>query len=128
MFNRIALSYDFLNHFLSAGIDRHCRKIAVRMLRSLKPKTILHVATGTGDFAIEAVSLNPEKITGLELAENMLEIGEKKIRKMNLEKITSLKQADSESLPFAEDNFDAVMIGFGVRNFMNPLRGLTEMH
>ena len=128
MFNRIAFSYDFLNHFLSAGIDRHWRKIAINMLKPSNPKTILDVATGTGDFAIEAVSLRPEKITGVDLAENMLEIGEKKIRKMNLDKIIELKQADSEALPFAENNFDAITIGFGVRNFMNPLQGLKEMH
>lgn len=128
MFNRIALSYDFLNHFLSAGIDRHWRKIAVKMLSASHPKNILDVATGTADFAIETVSINPEKITGVDLAENMLEIGEKKIRKMNLEKIISLRQADSEALPFSENNFDAVTIGFGVRNFMNPLKGLQEMY
>jgi demethylmenaquinone methyltransferase/2-methoxy-6-polyprenyl-1,4-benzoquinol methylase len=128
MFNRIALSYDFLNHFLSAGIDRHWRKIAVKMLSSSQPKTILDVATGTADFAIEASTLNPEKITGVDLAENMLQIGEKKIRKLNLEKIITLRQADSEALPFPENNFDAVTIGFGVRNFMNPVKGLTEMH
>ena len=75
MFNRIAFSYDFLNHFLSAGIDRHWRKTAIHMLRSSKPKTILDVATGTGDFAIEAMSLQPEKIGGVDLAKNMLEIG-----------------------------------------------------
>ena len=128
MFNRIALSYDFLNHFLSAGIDRHWRKIAVKMLRPSKPKIILDVATGTADFAMEAVSLNPEKIVGVDLAENMLEIGERKIRKMNLENIISLKQADSEALPFPENNFDAVTIGFGIRNFMNPQKGLEEMY
>lgn len=128
MFNRIALSYDFLNHFLSAGIDKHWRKIAVRMLQPSKPKTILDVATGTADFAIEAVSIHPEKIIGVDLAQNMLDIGEQKIRKINLEKIISLKQADSEALPFPENNFDAVTIGFGVRNFMNPLKGLMEMH
>ncbi len=128
MFNRIAFSYDFLNHFLSAGIDKHWRKIAVRMFSPSKPKTILDVATGTADFAIEANSIHPEKIIGVDLAENMLEIGEKKIRKMNLEKIISLKQADSEALPFSDNNFDAVTIGFGVRNFMNPVKGLTEMH
>src|SRR5436853_7768784 len=72
MFNRIAVSYDFLNHFLSAGIDRHWRKLAVKMLRPSSPKIILDVATGTADFAMEAVSLNPEKIIGVDLAENML--------------------------------------------------------
>src|SRR5215212_7419080 len=128
MFNSIALSYDFLNHFLSAGIDRHWRKIAIKMLHPSKPKTILDVATGTADFAIEAITLHPEKIIGVDLAQNMLEIGEKKIKRMNLENIITLQQADSEALPFAENNFDAVTIGFGVRNFMNPLKGLSEMH
>ena len=128
MFNRIALSYDFLNHFLSAGIDRHWRKIAVKMLSASKPKTILDVATGTADFAIEAISLQPEKITGVDLAENMLEIGRQKIKKMNLENSIALQQADSEALPFPENNFDAITIGFGVRNFMHPLKGLSEMN
>lgn len=128
MFDRIALSYDFLNHFLSAGIDRHWRKTAINMLRPAHPKAILDVATGTADFAIEASVLHPEKIIGVDLAKNMLDIGEKKIGKMNLEKIITLKQADSEALPFPENNFDAVTIGFGVRNFMNPLQGLSEMH
>ena len=128
MFNRIAFTYDFLNHFLSAGVDRHWRKIAIRMLSASSPKVILDVATGTADFAIEAVLLQPEKIIGVDLAENMLRIGEEKVRKMNLEKIISLQQADSEALPFSENNFDAITIGFGVRNFMNPLKGLSEMH
>src|SRR5436189_1922735 len=93
MFNRIALSYDFLNHFLSAGIDRHWRKIAVKMLSASKPKNILDVATGTADFAIEAASLHPDKIIGVDLAKNMLEIGERKIGKLNLQKMITLQQA-----------------------------------
>src|SRR5258706_15783332 len=98
------------------------------MFTPSNPKAILDVATGTADFAIEGNSIHPEKISRVDLGENMLEIGEKKIRKMNLEKIISLKQADSEALPFSDNNFDAVTLGFGVRNFMNPVKGLTEMH
>src|SRR5262249_58992646 len=81
----------------------------------------------TADFAIAAAVLHPDKIIGTDLAKNMIQIGENKIRKMNLEKIISLQQADSEALPFSENNFDAVTVGFGVRNFMNPQQGLKEM-
>lgn len=128
MFNRIALTYDFLNHFLSVGIDRHWRKRAVKILSASKPKTILDVASGTADFALAAMKLNPEKITGIDLSEKMLDIGRKKIEKQNLQHCIELIEGDCEALPFADNNFYAVTVGFGVRNFMNPLKGLTEMN
>ena len=128
MFDRIARRYDFLNHFLSAGIDRRWRKRAVKILSAHSPKTILDVASGTADFAIEAAKINPQKITGIDLSDNMLAIGRKKIRRKKLEEVIHLVQGDCEALPYAENNFDAVTVGFGVRNFMNPLNGLKEMH
>ena len=128
MFNRIAQSYDFLNHFLSAGVDRNWRKRAVKILGDIQAKTILDVATGTADFALESAKIQPQKITGIDLSENMLAIGRKKIQKKNLEEMIHLVQGDCEALPFAENNFDAVTVGFGVRNFMNPVKGLKEMN
>jgi demethylmenaquinone methyltransferase/2-methoxy-6-polyprenyl-1,4-benzoquinol methylase len=128
MFNRIALTYDFLNHFLSAGIDKRWRKRAIKILAETKPLLILDVACGTADFALEAASLNPQKIVGIDLSENMINIGRNKIRKKYLEQKIELMQGDCEALPFIENKFDAVIVGFGVRNFMNPLKGLKEMH
>ncbi|MBK5286322.1 MAG: bifunctional demethylmenaquinone methyltransferase/2-methoxy-6-polyprenyl-1,4-benzoquinol methylase UbiE [Bacteroidia bacterium] len=128
MFNRIALTYDFLNHFLSAGIDRHWRKRAVKILHNMQAKSILDVASGTADFAIETVKINPRKIIGIDLSENMLAIGRKKILKKGLESVIELVQGDCEALPFSDNNFDAVTVGFGVRNFMNPLKGLKEIN
>lgn len=128
MFNRIAFTYDFLNHFLSAGIDRHWRKHAVNILSASHPKIILDVASGTADFALAAMKLNPKKITGIDLSEKMLDIGRKKIQKHNLQHIIGLIEGDCEALPFSDNNFDAITVGFGVRNFMNPLKGLKEMN
>jgi demethylmenaquinone methyltransferase / 2-methoxy-6-polyprenyl-1,4-benzoquinol methylase len=128
MFNRIAFTYDFLNHFLSAGIDKLWRKRAVKILAETKPKKILDVASGTADFALETVNLNPDKIIGIDLSEKMLAIGRKKIEKKNLGHIIQLQEGDCEALPFADNIFDAVTVGFGVRNFMNPLKGLKEMN
>ena len=128
MFNRISGTYDFLNHFLSAGIDKLWRKKAVKILSQSNPATILDVASGTADFALETSHLNPEKITGIDLSENMLAIGRKKIQKKNLQNVIELKEGDCEALPFGDNNFDAVTVGFGIRNFMNPARGLSEMH
>jgi len=128
MFNRIALTYDFLNHFLSAGIDRHWRKHAVKILADDNPRIILDVASGTADFAIAAMKINPDKITGIDLSEKMLAIGRKKILKKKLGEKIELLEGDCEALPFSENKFDAVTVGFGVRNFMNPLNGLAEMN
>ena len=104
MFNNIAHSYDFLNHSLSFGIDIWWRKKAIRLLKPYRPATILDVATGTGDLAIAAMRLNPEKITGVDISEGMLEIGRKKMEKKGLSHIISLQQGDSENLPFADVN------------------------
>ena len=127
MFDGIAHTYDFLNHFLSLGVDILWRKKAVAMLRGVKHDTILDVATGTGDFAIAALALRPKKITGIDVSSGMLERGKKKIRKRNLEHAISLHFGDSENIPFGDNEFDAVTVGFGVRNFGDLNKGLSEM-
>lgn len=128
MFNNIANRYDFLNHFLSAGIDFHWRRKAIRLLGKNKPKTILDVATGTADLAIEALKINPDKIIGIDIAEDMLAVGREKIEKKNISHIISLQTGDSENLEFETKSFDAVMVAFGVRNFENLEKGLAEMY
>lgn len=127
MFNSIAGHYDFLNHFLSMGIDKLWRGKAIKLLSENNPKMILDVATGTGDFAIEAMKLNPEKIFGVDISEEMLAIGKKKIAEKKLDKIIFLQKGDSENLDFADNTFDAITVGFGVRNFENLEKGLKEM-
>lgn len=128
MFNNIAGSYDFLNHFLSFGIDIYWRKRAVGILRDLNPKQILDIATGTGDLAIEAVNIHPEKIIGVDISEKMLSIAKEKIKKLGLENKIELLLGDCENLPFKDNSFDSVMVGFGVRNFENLEKGLLEMY
>lgn len=127
MFNNISHRYDFLNHFLSLGIDKLWRKSAIRLLMPLRPKVLLDVATGTGDFAIQALSLNPEKITGVDISEGMLEIGRKKIEKLRLSDRIELLKGDSENLQFPDSTFDAATAGFGVRNFEDLEKGLSEI-
>ncbi len=127
MFNNIASKYDFLNHFLSMGIDRGWRKKAIAEIAQIRPKHILDVATGTGDLAIAASKIGPQKITGIDIAEQMLEVGRKKIAEKNLDKIIQLQKGDSEALPFSTDGFDAVICAYGVRNFEHLEVGLAEM-
>lgn len=128
MFDNISGQYDFLNHFLSLGIDKAWRKKAVRLLEPYKPKVILDVATGTGDFALQSLVLNPEKIIGVDISEGMLEVGRKKMSDRGLNKIIEMRSGDSENLPFSDNNFDAVTVGFGVRNFENLSKGLLEIY
>lgn len=128
MFDKIAFRYDFLNRFLSAGIDVSWRKKAISQLKGLQPKYILDVATGTGDVAILTEKmLNPAKITGVDISEGMLEIGKKKLHKLGLQNKIELLQGDSETLNFPDNTFDAITVAFGVRNFQNLEKGLTEM-
>jgi len=127
MFDKISSRYDLLNHLLSFNIDKLWRKRAVRVLRSSRPLTILDIATGTADFAIAAAALKPHKIIGIDLSEEMLETGRKKVSKKGLSEMINLMQGDSESLPFGDNFFDAAIVGFGVRNFENPGRGLSEI-
>lgn len=128
MFDSISHRYDFLNHFLSLGIDKLWRKKAVSILRPFKPAQILDVATGTGDFAIQAMSLSPVQVTGIDISEGMLEIGRKKIEARGLSQQVVLKQGDSENIPFEGNKFDAVTVAFGVRNFENLEKGLSEIY
>ncbi|MCF6341613.1 MAG: bifunctional demethylmenaquinone methyltransferase/2-methoxy-6-polyprenyl-1,4-benzoquinol methylase UbiE [Bacteroidales bacterium] len=128
MFDNIAHRYDFLNHFLSAGIDISWRKKVRRLLVPHRPKQILDVATGTGDLAIELSKLKPERIVGIDISEGMLNIGKEKISRRKLDKIITLETGDSENLHFAGNTFDAVSVAFGVRNFENLQAGLKEMN
>lgn len=128
MFNAIAHRYDFLNQLLSLGIHKGWRKKSINLLQSKQPKTILDIATGTADFAIEAMRLNPEKVTGVDISSGMLELGRKKIEKLGLQTKIELKLADSENLPFEDNTFDAITVGFGVRNFENLEKGIRDMH
>lgn len=128
MFNNISKTYDFLNHFLSLGIDIIWRKKAINELKKDQPKNILDVATGTGDFAFEALSiLKPEKITGVDISAGMLEMAKQKIAKRNLGHLFEVKLGDSEKLPFADNTFDAVTVAYGVRNFENLEAGLADI-
>lgn len=127
MFNSISHKYDFLNHLLSGGIDIIWRKKAIRQLQNKGIKTILDIATGTGDFAIEALKINPEKIVGVDISEGMLSFGKEKIKKLGLEHIISLELGDSEKLHFPDNSFDAITVSFGVRNYEDLEKGLTDM-
>ncbi len=128
MFNNISAKYDFLNHFLSLGIDRVWRRKAINHLVDLQPKSILDVATGTGDFAIQALKLHPEKVIGIDISEGMLKVGLEKIKKKGLEDIIELHPGDSENIPFEDNKFDAIIVAYGVRNFENLEKGLSEMY
>ncbi len=126
MFDRIAPKYDFLNHFLSLGIDKLWRRKAVRLLSQYAHETVLDVASGTGDFAVAASRLKPTSIIGFDLSEKMLEVGRAKVQKLRLASLISFVKGDSEQMPFSDNQFDAITVGFGVRNFENLQQGLSE--
>lgn len=128
MFNSIAPKYDFLNHWLSFGIDKLWRKKAIKLLKPLKPSVILDVATGTGDFALEAMKLSPEKIIGMDISEGMMKIASRKIADLHLDKTISFEVGDSEEMRFDSESMDAITVGFGVRNFEHLEKGLSEFH
>ncbi len=128
MFNDIAFRYDFLNRFLSGGIDIRWRKKALQELKSLAPKQVLDVATGTADVAmLAAAMLKPEKITGIDISDGMLDVGRKKIARAGLSGMIELLNGDSETINFPDHTFDAVTVAFGVRNFENLEKGLAEI-
>ena len=128
MFDDIAVKYDFLNRFLSAGIDIGWRKKAIKQLASLQPKKILDVATGTADVAIMASTiLKPQKIIGIDISDGMLQVGRQKIDKAGLGNIIELLNGDSETINFDDNSFDAVTVAFGVRNFQHLEKGLSEI-
>lgn len=128
MFNNIAGKYDFLNHLLSLGIDKGWRKRAIKSIKDIAPRKILDVATGTGDLAIAAAKDIPDAtITGIDIAALMLEVGKTKISDRNLSERIEMKVGDSESLPYENGSFDAVLCAYGVRNFQDLSKGLNEM-
>jgi demethylmenaquinone methyltransferase/2-methoxy-6-polyprenyl-1,4-benzoquinol methylase len=129
MFDQIAHSYDFLNHFFSLGIDIIWRKRAIKELKKYAPKKVLDVATGTADFAIQSVksNLQADEIIGVDISEGMLEVGRKKIKEKGIDHIIQLRRGDSEQLPFEEKSFDAYTVAFGVRNFENLELGMSDM-
>jgi demethylmenaquinone methyltransferase/2-methoxy-6-polyprenyl-1,4-benzoquinol methylase len=128
MFDNIAKNYDFLNRFLSFRFDVLWRKKAIKLLKGDNPKIILDVATGTADVALETYKqLNPEKIIGVDISNEMLAVGRTKIAKKELSDIITLENGDSENLRFESNTFDAITVAFGVRNFENLEKGLGEM-
>ncbi|MBL6447243.1 bifunctional demethylmenaquinone methyltransferase/2-methoxy-6-polyprenyl-1,4-benzoquinol methylase UbiE [Fulvivirga sp. 29W222] len=128
MFNSISKKYDFLNHFLSLGIDIIWRKKAISLLKKDRPKLILDIATGTGDFAIESLKLNPDKVIGVDISEGMLNMGREKLKKRQLDNKIELQLGDSEKLLFDDNKFDAAIVSFGVRNFEDLEKGLADMY
>jgi demethylmenaquinone methyltransferase/2-methoxy-6-polyprenyl-1,4-benzoquinol methylase len=128
MFDNIAFRYDLLNGLLSFGTHKGWRRKCVKKLAALKPKYILDVATGTGDFAIASARLNPEKIVGIDISEGMMKFGREKLKKQNLDKLIELKLGDAETVDFPDNSFDAITVGFGVRNFENLEKGLTNLN
>jgi len=128
MFNDIAFKYDFLNRFLSVGIDVSWRKKGIHQLKDIKPQQVLDVATGTADVALLTYKiLQPQKIIGIDISEGMLNIGKKKIEEQNLQHFIQLQKGDSEKIDFNDNTFDAITVAFGVRNFENLEKGLQEM-
>ena len=128
MFDGIAHRYDFLNHFFSLGIDVLWRKACIRMLRKESPSKLLDVATGTADFAIEAVRMGLDvHVTGVDISAGMLDVGREKIAARGWNDKIELIQGDSVALPFEDDTFDAYIVAFGVRNFEDLQGGLGDM-
>ena len=127
MFDAIAPRYDLLNRVLSLGIDQYWRKRAIALLKDEAPERILDVATGTGDLAIQALTLDPKKVVGVDISEEMLRFGREKLARMDLGDRIELKRGDAERLPFSDSQFDAVLVAFGVRNFEDLDKGLVEI-
>lgn len=129
MFDRISPSYDQLNHLLSMNIDKVWRQKTAKEVAKSHPETILDLATGTADLAIALAKSNPQAhIVGMDISEKMLEIGKEKVKQQGLESQIELQLGDATSLPFGGNSFDAVTVGFGVRNFENRKQGLSEIH
>lgn len=128
MFDNISSNYDHLNRVISFGTDVKWRKKVIALVASAKPKSILDIATGTGDLAIQMAPIKANKIVGLDLSEGMLNVGRKKIEAKNLADKIEMIQGDSEALPFENDSFDAITVAFGVRNFENLEKGLSEIY
>jgi len=127
LFDSIAYRYDLLNHLLSGGVDLYWRRAAIETLASLRPVRILDVATGTADFAIAALRLNPEEVVGVDISEAMLQFGRRKLATKKLSDKIRLEEGEAENLEFPDNHFDAAIVAFGVRNFENLEGGLAEM-
>ncbi|HLS38455.1 MAG TPA: ubiquinone/menaquinone biosynthesis methyltransferase, partial [Sphingobacterium bovisgrunnientis] len=129
MFNNISKKYDLLNRLMTMRIDVIWRKKAIKLLQEIHPQHILDVATGTGDFAIESIKiLKPKKIIGVDISQGMLEVAKEKIVKKGLQNVFEVQLGDSENLQFEDNSFDAVTVAFGVRNFEDLEKGLSEIH
>ncbi|KAF2079560.1 bifunctional demethylmenaquinone methyltransferase/2-methoxy-6-polyprenyl-1,4-benzoquinol methylase UbiE [Flavobacterium sharifuzzamanii] len=127
MFDTISGNYDNLNRVISFGIDVKWRKKVLKIVSDKKPKVILDIATGTGDLAILLAQTNAEKIVGLDISAGMLEVGKKKVEEKKLSNVIELVLGDSENMPFEDNYFDAITVGFGVRNFENLEKGFSEI-
>lgn len=127
MFDTISGNYDNLNRVISFGIDVKWRKKVLKLVSDKKPKVILDIATGTGDLAILLAQTNAEKIIGLDISAGMLEVGKKKVEEKRLSNVIDLVLGDSENMPFEDNYFDAITVGFGVRNFENLEKGFAEI-
>ncbi len=128
LFDNIAYRYDLLNHILSGGVDLYWRRAAIQKLVPHHPKIILDVATGTADFALATMRLQPKEVIGVDISEPMLEVGRRKITKRNLAGIIRLQSGEAEDLKFNNDHFDAAIVAFGARNFEYLDKGLSEMN
>lgn len=128
MFDTISNEYDGLNRVISFGIDVSWRKKVVEIVKNTNPTNVLDIATGTGDLAINLTKTNAKKIIGLDISEGMLKVGREKIEKLKLNSIIEMKFGDSENIPFEDNSFDAITVAFGVRNFENLEKGLSEIH
>ena len=128
MFDNVSDNYDFLNRVLTFGIDVRWRKKVVKIVRDQQAKNVLDIATGTGDLAIMLAQAGIEKVTGLDLSPGMLEVGKKKVAQKKLDNVVDMIVGDSENLPFDDASFDAITVGFGVRNFENLEKGLSEIY
>lgn len=127
MFDNIAPTYDKLNRLMTVGIDITWRRKAVKMLAKYNPKVCADIATGTGDFAIELIKLNPEKVYGIDISPQMLEVGKQKMKARKIDHIVEMKVGDSEHLVLEDNSMDVITIGFGVRNFENLKKGMAEV-
>ncbi len=127
MFDTISGNYDNLNRVISFGIDVKWRKKVLQLVAKTNPATILDIATGTGDLAILMADTKASKIIGLDISAGMLEVGQKKIAEKNLSKTIEMVLGDSENMPFDDNQFDAITVAFGVRNFEHLEKGLSEI-
>jgi demethylmenaquinone methyltransferase/2-methoxy-6-polyprenyl-1,4-benzoquinol methylase len=128
MFDTISNEYDRLNRVISFGIDIKWRNKVVNLIKDENPENILDIATGTGDLAINLTKTRAKKIIGLDISEGMLNVGRKKIKERKLNSLVEMIIGDSENLPFKNDSFDAISVAFGVRNFENLEKGLSEIY